>query len=79
MLTSNVIALLPSPFRPFLQKSSCNPYLIILIFSQLFVGDAPMNKKSKTFGSPPLRALLGCPVQKMLIFYSNLFITNPLY
>ena len=40
----------PVIFGPFPKKSSGNPYLKILNFSQLFIADAPMKKKrSKIF------------------------------
>ena len=54
----------PVVFCPLLKKSSGNPYLKILDFSQLFIADAPMKKKSKNLVLPLRRALLGHPVQK---------------
>ena len=56
---------LPPPlvFCPLLKKSSGNPYLKIIDFSQLFIADAP-EKESKNLGSPLRRALLGHPVKK---------------
>ena len=56
-------------FCPLLKKSSGNPYLKILDFSQLFIADAPMKKKSKNLVLPPRRALLGHPVQKYFKFF----------
>ena len=47
-----------------------NPYLKILNFSQLFIADAPMKKKSKNLVLPPRRELLGNPVQKYYNFFS---------
>ena len=45
-------------FCPLQKKSKGNPYLKILNFSQLYVSDAPMKKKSKTLVLPLLRGLL---------------------
>ena len=38
-----------------------------LDFSQLFIADAPMKKKSTKFVLSPRRALLGQPVQKYFV------------
>ena len=56
----------PSPvvFCPLLKKSSGNPYLKILDFSQLLIADTPIIFfLLKKFSLHPLRALLGHPVQ----------------
>ena len=44
-------------FCPFLKTSFCNPFLKVLDLSKLFVGDAPMKKKSRNLFLPPYRAL----------------------
>ena len=48
-----------STVRPLLKKSSGNPYLNILDFSQPFFSDARMKKKSQKIVIPPIRTLLG--------------------
>jgi len=49
-------------------KSSGNPYLKILDFSQLFIVYTPMKKKIKNFVLPMRRPLFAHPVQKYFIF-----------
>ena len=71
---------LPVVFNLLLKISSGNQYLKILDFSQIFIADAPMKKKSNNLVLPPNRALLGHPVQKYFKFFcfnkKNL-LTNP--
>ena len=58
----------PVVFCPLLKKSSGNTYLKLLDFSQLYIADAPIKKKSKKLVLPPRKSLLGHPVQKKDIF-----------
>ena len=67
-------------FLPFTQKSSGNPYLKIIDFSQLFISDAPMKKNSTNLVLSPRRLLLGHPVQKylkMFCFNQKNLLPNP--
>ena len=50
---------------PLLKKSSGNPYLKILDFSQLFITDAPMKKRIQFFCFTPAQNTFGTPNSKI--------------
>ena len=56
----------PCGFCPFLKKSSGNPYLKILDFSHLLLR-MPLIFFLQTFSLPPFTALLGHPVQYLIL------------
>ena len=67
----------PSVFCPLLKKSSDDPYLKLLDFSQLLVADTHMIFFFQKFSLHPLTALFGHPVQKyhfIFCFYQKIFL-----
>ena len=59
----------PVVFCPLLKKSSGNPYLKILDFSQLFIADAPMKKNPKKFSFIPAQSTFRTPSTKIFSFF----------
>ena len=56
------------------QKSSGNPFLKILDFSQPFITDAPMKKKSENVVSPPppSQNTFGAPSTKIIFIHASI-------
>ena len=56
-------------FCPLLKKSSGNPYLKILDFSQLFIADAHMKIKINKFSFTPAQSTFGTPSTKIFLIF----------
>ena len=59
----------PVVFCPLLKKSSGNPYLKILDFSQIFISDDPMKKEIQKFCLTPAQSTFGTPSTKIFLFF----------
>ena len=68
-------------FCPLLKKSSGNPYLKILDFSQIFIADAPMKKKIQKFSFTPAQSTFGTPMDERVknSYNPGLIYINPAY